>query len=409
MNTNPLQQGQQLPNQGLQQPNQGFQQQNPNFQQQRPMGNQMIGGPNNMLFNPNNTPFNPQMQPNQRQMFMGQPNQQPLFNPNNPQGQPGMVNPQIHPQNQFARMKTFNNNQQGLQNTLDPTGQGRIAVQDNRALQGLEENRNLAYENTQAGCGAFQAWCAAYICPCCCASPYQTVPTGFVGVIMRFGKFHKLLKPGLHFLNPDVDTFKLVDMRERAVDLRSQVVVTKDNMSLQVQAVLFYKIFDAHRAMFRVDDVSLLIRDLAITTMRNVVGNMTMQEFLEKREDLDDAMLAILEKTVPGWGSQVLRVLVQDVVLPLEFRNTMSSSALSKRIGEAKLITAQADVEAARLMRDAAEALSTDAALQIRYLDSLELLARTPNPKMVFFPSDYREIGSANEHLVDEISGLLRK
>lgn len=388
--------------------------------QQIQQGNQMMRGPNQMpmqyQFQGQPGQMNPnlmQQNPNQRQMFMGQPGNQGGYNypgvqPGQPGGPGGMVNPQVHPQNQFLKMKTMSN-QQNLQHTLDPTGQGRFAVEDNKALQNLEENRNLAYENTQAGCGNLQAWCAAYICPCCCDSPYKVVPTGFVGVIQRFQKFHKLLKPGLHFLNPDVDTLKLVDMREKVTDLGSQVVVTKDNMSMQVQAVLFYKIYDAHKAMFRVDDVSLLIRDLAITTMRNVIGNMTMQEFLEKRDLLDDQMLSTLEKTVPKWGANVLRVLVQDVILPLEFRNTMSASAITKRIGEAKLITAQADVEAARLMRDAAEALSTDAALQIRYLDSLELLTKSGNPKMVFFPSDYREMGSANEHLNDEVVGLLNR
>jgi len=93
----------------------------------------------------------------------------------------------------------------------------------------------------------------------------------------------------------------------------------------------------------------------------------------------------------------------------MQFRNEMSQSAINKKIGEAKIITAQADVDAARLMRDAAEALSTQAALQIRYLDALEALTKTVNPKMVFFPADYRDVGTTNDHLDGLINDELQK
>lgn len=291
---------------------------------------------------------------------------------------------------------------------MDPTGQGRIQAEDNKALQNLQENRSGAYESANEATGRCYGWCGAYTC--CCENPYKRVPEGFTGVILRFDKFHKLLAPGLYFINPEIDRLTLVDKRERAQDLNKQRVVTKDNMSLIIDAVLFYKIVDTHRAMFRVQGVQNLIIDLAVTTLRNVIGNMSMQQFLENRDHLDDQMLSKVEQTAAGWGLRVTRVLVQDVQLPPEFRNTMSASAVAKKIGDAKRITAQADVEAARLMREAAEALSTDAALQIRYLDALELLTKTANPKLLFFPPDYRDIGTANEHLDEDVTvGLLSK
>jgi len=132
-----------------------------------------------------------------------------------------------------------------------------------------------------------------------------------------------------------------------------------------------------------------------------------MQQFLENREHLDDEMLNKVEITAANWGLKVTRVLVQDVQLPPEFRTTMSASAVAKKIGEAKRITAQADVEAARLMREAAEALSTEAALQIRYLDALELLNKCQNPKLLFFPPDFRDIGTANDHLDEDVTAAL--
>jgi erythrocyte band 7 integral membrane protein len=177
---------------------------------------------------------------------------------------------------------------------LDPTGKGRINVNDNLALQGLSDGRSTNFESSQEQLGRFKGWCGAYFCICCCPNPYQTVPQGYTGVILRFEKFYKLLGPGIYYINPQIDKLKCVDKRERTVDLHQQVVVTKDNMSLRVDAVLFYKIYDTHKALFRVDGVNLLVRDLAMTTMRGVVARLSLQEFIEKKEGVSEKIAAIM-------------------------------------------------------------------------------------------------------------------
>jgi len=138
-----------------------------------------------------------------------------------------------------------------------------------------------------------------------------------------------------------------------------------------------------------------------------------MQQFLELREHFSEQIEKEISPIVETWGVHVTRVLVQDVTLPPEFRANFSSSAVMKKISEAQVISSKADVEVAKLMRDAAEALSTDAAFQIRYIDALEVITKSNNPKMVFFPASYTDVGTANHNLLDsvteEVESLLRK
>jgi len=401
-----FQQNPNIQNQGFKQPgmNQPGMQQGTFPQQNNMQQPGMIGQPPNMYGQPGNN-FNPNLRPmGGFQQPGGMPGQQGMM------GQPGNFNQNMYPMGGFQQPGGMPGQQgvmrpnpyQGGYNTnlMNPTGLSRINPEENKGLQNIQDSgHGGAYETSQVQWGNFTAWCGTYLCVCFCPNPYKIVPEGHSGIIMRFRKFHKLVGPGMYFVNPEVDTLELIDKREKVIDLRKQAVVTRDNMTLIIDTVLFFRIYDTYKSRFAVSNLAMAIQDLAITTMRNVIGNMTMQEFLEKREDIDDKIQAEIGRPAANWGSKITRVLVQDVILPPEFRATMSAGAISKKIGEAKIITAQADVEAARLMKEMSDALSTEAALQIRYLDALEALAKSPNPKMVFFPPDYRDIGTVNEHL----------
>lgn len=225
---------------------------------------------------------------------------------------------------------------------------------------------------------------------------------------MRFQKFHKIFSPGMYYINPAIDTIEYMDKKERVVDLKRQGVVSRDNMSFAIDAVLFYKVYDTYKARFAVQRLQESLVDLAITTMRNVVGAMTMQEFLEKKDEIDDRIEKEITIPASNWGARITHVLVQDVALPREFQATMASGAMQKKIGEARVIMQQADVISAKLQKEVAEIMNTDAALQIRYLQALEQLARSGNPKMVFFPSDYRDIGTVNPQLNDQVKKFMK-
>jgi erythrocyte band 7 integral membrane protein len=286
---------------------------------------------------------------------------------------------------------------------------------DNKGLQNMQAGNDEggAYGESQKCWGQCTGWCGTWLpCLCCCPNPYQTIPEGWNGIIMRFGKFYKLVGPGMHYLIPDLDVLALIDKREKVCELKQQNVVSKDNTSFRVDAVLYYKITNAYKSKFNVTNLVAAIQDLAVTTLRNAVGRMTIQQFLELRDHFADQIEEEIAHIAEAWGLKVIRVLVQDVHLPMEFRNTFSTGAVSKRISEAQVIASKAEVEVARLMRDAAEALSTDAAFQIRYIDALESITTSANPKMIFFPASYNDVGTANADLLssmaDEMEGLLR-
>jgi regulator of protease activity HflC (stomatin/prohibitin superfamily) len=291
------------------------------------------------------------------------------------------------------------------QRFLNPTGQARYTQAQNPALQMIDPNANAnvtgAYQNTQQCWGSFSGCIASYFCCCCCTVPYGTVPQGYTGIIQRFGKFYKLVAPGTHYLNPELDQLVLVDKREQVLLLPKQIVQTKDNVTITIDAVVYYKVLDSYKSRFAVRDLLGALKELIETGLRNAIGRRTLQEVLQKREELSDAVMQQITEPAFNWGAAITRSLIQEIFFAKDQMANMSQGAVGKRIGEAFVIQSKADVEAARLMKEAAAILSTEAAMQIRYLESLESIARTANPKFIFFPADYNEIG-ANEATEDK-------
>ena len=343
----------------------------------------------------------PGMMHEQRPMFQGGPgtmHQGGMMY----QGGPGMMHqggpggPGMFAGNPGMQQRGPGGQGQGMTNPSMIPNSGRFAP----TTVSSQTDQQGTYAQTQECWGNCCGFISTYICPCCCNPPYQTVPQGHAGIIQRFGKFYRLVAPGMHYLNPDLDTLVLVDRRERVHNLHRQKVVTRDNITTTIDAVLYFKVVDSYKSKFAVTNLEAAMVDLVQTTLRNVIGRMSLQDMLEKREELSEKIMEYVTAPAFDWGAKVMRVLIQDIFLPDDQKANMSQGAISKKIAEAKVIQSQADVEAARLMREAAQILSTDAAMQIRYVESLEILSRTGNPKMVFFPADYREIGSMNEHIL---------
>ncbi len=234
-------------------------------------------------------------------------------------------------------------------------------------------------------CGNFTTWA----CACCeGCSAYKTVPESQYGVVKEFGKFIKVLPPGLHYLNPIVETLTLVDAREKVIDLKKQSIMTKDNVNVTIDAVVYYRIEDAYRALYSVQNVEQAVAEIAKTTLRDVFGHTLLQEALETKEKMARYIRETIEKPTYNWGVTITRVLIQEIIFSKDLQQNLSSAATAKRIAEGKIISAQADVDSAKLMREAAEQLNTRAAMQIRYLDALTTLAKAGNTKVIFMPGE---------------------
>lgn len=258
-----------------------------------------------------------------------------------------------------------------------------------------EADRAECYENCLNCCGRCQGFISTWIC-CCCESPYKKIYEGEFGIIMQLGRFNKVVPPGLQYVNPLTHKLHRIDKRERTVDLRRQALLTRDNVTIIIDAVVYWKIMDPYKSTFLIDNLDEAIREMSKTTLKEVMGNVLLQEAFEKREVLSKKIRDIIDRPTDAWGVHVTRVLVQEILLAKDTQDSLSSAAIAKRTAEGKIIYAQAEVDSAKLMREASDILDYPAAMQIRYLDYITDLASSRNCKVVLMPASSNKDSSAD-------------
>ncbi|POS84202.1 SPFH domain/Band 7 family protein [Erysiphe pulchra] len=225
--------------------------------------------------------------------------------------------------------------------------------------------------------------------PCCIIfpNPYKSIPQGNVGLVTKFGRFHHAVDPGLIRVNPLSERLIEVDVKiQIVVEVPQQVCMTKDNVSVHLTSVICYNIISPHKAAFGISNVRQALIERTQTTLRHVVGARVLQDVIERREELAQSIEDIIEDVALGWGVHVESMLIKDIIFSNELQESLSMAAQSKRIGESKIITARAEVESAKLMRQAADILSSAPAMQIRYLEAMQAMAKTANSKVIFLP-----------------------
>ncbi|KAJ2549397.1 hypothetical protein EV175_004466 [Coemansia sp. RSA 1933] len=232
---------------------------------------------------------------------------------------------------------------------------------------------------------------------CCCANPYTNVPQGYVGLVSRFGRYYKTADPGLVSVNTRTESIEFVDTKIQIQPIVRLPIVTKDNVSVEIEAVLYWHVTDPYLATYGVSNVTKALEERTQTTLRAVLGGRDLQGLIENRNTIASGITEVIDKPAREWGVSVESILIKDIHLSRELQSSLSSAATQHRIAESKVIQAKAEVDAATLMREAAEILNTPAAMQIRTLDSLVMMAKTANTKVMFVPvnQDYSN-GSIN-------------
>ncbi|KAI3338476.1 stomatin family protein [Ustulina deusta] len=225
--------------------------------------------------------------------------------------------------------------------------------------------------------------------PCCifCPNPYKQVHQGNVGLVTKFGKFYKAVDPGLIKINPLSERLIQIDVKIQVAEVPRQVCMTKDNVTVDLTSVIYYHVTSPHKVAFGIQNVKQALVERTQTTLRHVVGARVLQDVIERREEIAQSIGEIIEDVALGWGVQVESMLVKDIVFSAELQGSLSMAAQSKRIGESKIIAAKAEVESAKLMRQAADILSSAPAMQIRYLEAMQAMAKTANSKVIFLPA----------------------
>lgn len=233
--------------------------------------------------------------------------------------------------------------------------------------------------------------------PCCivCPNPYKPVSQGNVGLVTKFGRFARAVDPGLVKVNPLSENLIQVDVKIQIVEVPKQVCMTKDNVSLHLTSVIYYRITSPHKAAFGISNIRQALVERTQTTLRHVIGARVLQDVIERREEIAQSIREIIEETATGWGVEVESMLIKDIIFSQELQDSLSMAAQSKRTGEAKVIAARAEVESAKLMRQAADILSSAPAMQIRYLEAMQAMAKTANSKVIFLPAQNQTVQSA--------------
>ncbi|PHH63291.1 hypothetical protein CDD81_6148 [Ophiocordyceps australis] len=233
--------------------------------------------------------------------------------------------------------------------------------------------------------------------PCCICfpNPYKKVHQGYVGLVTKFGRFYKAVDPGLVKINPLSEELIRIDVKIQTAEVPEQFCMTKDNVTLRLTSVIYYHIVAPHKAAFGISDIRQALMERTQTTLRHVVGARVLQDVVERREEIAQSIGEIIEDVAAGWGVQVESMLIKDIVFSQDLQESLSMAAQSKRIGESKIIAAKAEVESAKLMRQAADILSSAPAMQIRYLEAMQAMAKSANSKVIFLPGASQNLSNA--------------
>lgn len=205
------------------------------------------------------------------------------------------------------------------------------------------------------------------------------------GVVFRLGRLIDARMPGLRFLIPFIDKMRRVDMRTFTMDVPSQDVITKDNVSVKVNAVVYFRVIDVNRAVVEVENYVYATSQLAQTTLRSVCGEAVLDGLLINREELNSRLQDILDTATDPWGIKVSMVEIKHIDLPPEMQRAMAKEAEAERERRAKVIAAEGEFQASEKLTQAAAVIGREPqALQLRYLQTLKEIAVENNSTTIF-------------------------
>ncbi|MFA0775294.1 MAG: hypothetical protein THHGLFOP_000809 [Candidatus Fervidibacter sp.] len=206
------------------------------------------------------------------------------------------------------------------------------------------------------------------------------------GVVFRLGRFNRILPPGIQFIIPVIERAIKVDLRVFVVDVPKQEIITKDNVTVKVNAVVYFRVMDPASVLTRVENYLYATQQVAQTTLRDVIGQSELDELLAHREELNQRLQRIIDATTDPWGVKVDMVAIRDVELPDTMKRVMARQAEAERERRAKVIHAQGEYQAAETLAQAAEIMGRHpGSLQLRFLQTLTEVA-TERSTIVVMP-----------------------
>lgn len=220
------------------------------------------------------------------------------------------------------------------------------------------------------------------------------------GVVFTLGKYSSTRNPGLTLIIPILQTMRKVDMRIKTADIPRQEVMTKDNIPMLVNAVVYFKVVNPEDAIIKIEDYTFAVRQYTQAALRDVIGNSEMDFVLTEREQIAESIKEIVDSETSGWGVDVESIKIQEVELPAEMKRAMAKQAEAERERRAMIIASQGELTASENLRKAAEQLAkSPGALHLRTLQTIRDIAADPSEKIVLF------VPSSLGDLAKQISG----
>jgi regulator of protease activity HflC (stomatin/prohibitin superfamily) len=223
---------------------------------------------------------------------------------------------------------------------------------------------------------------------CCCSGKHLvTVQAGNVGVVLRFGRYHKVLPSGRHRINMMADTVTKVSTSRSVISVPKQMCLTKENLSVGIEAALYYRVLDGAQALFAVDDFKSALKNLGLVTMRTVIGEFSLEYLFSKRDEINKRIKEVCSEQAATWGIEIHEITLLGVTLPSDLQQNMAAVAQSQRDAEASYVRADADKEVAKLNAEAAKIIqSTPAALDLKWMETLKAMAAGPARTIIVPP-----------------------
>lgn len=229
------------------------------------------------------------------------------------------------------------------------------------------------------------------------------------GVVFRFGKIVNVKEPGLNWIIPFIDQMRKVDLRTITLPVPTQKIITKDNVSVDISAVAYYKIVDPIKSIVAIENVMSAINQIAQTSIRNIVGKFQLDEILSEREAINKDIAVVLDAHTEPWGVVVPIVEIKDIELPEGMQRAMAKQAEAEREKRAKIIAAEGEFMASQKLADTADVMEKHPiALQLRNLQTMAEISIEKNSTIIFPAQFMSTIADIRKFMADESIGLKR-
>ena len=225
-------------------------------------------------------------------------------------------------------------------------------------------------------------------------------------IVFRLGRFQSIKGPGLYWIIPMIETQQRVDIRTKTVDLEQQETITKDSVTIKVNAVLWFKITNPENAIIKVADYNKAVYQFSVTALRNIIGQHTLDEVLREREQINGTLQKIVDSTTEPWGIKIEMVEMKDVEIPEAMQRAMAREAEAIREKRARIVKAEAELEASiKLTQGAKEMEGSPIALELRRMQMLSEIGIDNNTTtVILMPSDFTNAARSFTELVTKKS-----